>query len=110
MDNISLQRLQQHVFQKLHLPSQNMADLPPTWTFLLIDEAAQATEPEVLVPLSVVLSNTAIDTANYPPPQVVICGDMKQLGPSIISVEARAKDLDCSLLGRLFERDIYIEQ
>lgn len=105
-----MQQLQDNFFSTLHLPRRNVPSLQPTWTHLLIDEAAQATEPECLVPLSVVLSNTALDLSPHPPPSVVLCGDVKQLGPSIISLSARAKDLDCSLLGRLSERDVYFEQ
>jgi hypothetical protein len=36
------------------------------------------------------------------PPQVCLCGDTKQLGPNIVSDEARANELDTSMLERLF--------
>jgi len=85
--------------------------------FLLVDEAAQASEMELCVPLSVVApectsaaSNNALRLSagfDHPPVQVTICGDAKQLGPRIESAECRNHRMDVSLLERLFERDLY---
>ena len=76
------------------------------WTHLLVDEAGQASEPEMAVPLSVVLppSHPLLISND---PVVVLCGDVHQLGPIIPSFEARQGELDVSLLERLFERDVY---
>lgn len=85
--------------------------------FLLVDEAAQASEMELCVPLSVVTPGSTPPASNkalQPPPRfddlpvhVTICGDVKQLGPRIESGECRSHDMDVSLLERLFERDPY---
>lgn len=44
------------------------AEPQPHWTHLLIDEAAQASEPETCIPLSVVTPSAV----------VVLCGDVNQ--------------------------------
>lgn len=76
------------------------------WTALLFDEAAQATEPETLISLSVV------NPLKHPPdisvekePQVVLVADYHQLGPKVSPLNETA--LDTSLFERLFQRDIY---
>lgn len=77
--------------------------LPPHFGFLLIDEAAQASEPDVTIPLGVVLTNDLHSTRAH----VTICGDDLQLGPDITSENARELGLDVSLLGRLMDRQVY---
>lgn len=69
---------------------------PLHWSALIIDEAAQATEPETLIPLSVVTppSNIPQDTIQ---PIVVMAGDQHQLGP-------RSYDKSTTLHVSLFER------
>jgi len=77
------------------------------WTHLFIDEAAQAREPESLIPLLVVapesLSNDSIM------PKLILAGDSNQLGPNIVSVVARRYGLDISLFERLLKRDVYAD-
>ncbi|KAJ9097364.1 hypothetical protein QFC19_006832 [Naganishia cerealis] len=79
------------------------------WTHLIIDEAAQATEPETLIPLSVVTpggEERALSPSSFSP-TVVLCGDIKQL-PAIVSCDqARKRGLDISLLERLMDRPVY---
>ncbi|RUS27314.1 hypothetical protein BC938DRAFT_483436 [Jimgerdemannia flammicorona] len=70
---------------------------PPHWTHLLIDEASQATEPETLIPLSLLLDPEG-PRGNV---QFVLCGDHHQLGPIIASPLARSQGLAISLLERL---------
>lgn len=58
------------------------------WTALLLDEAAQATEPETLVPMLVVQPGINKEvTPQYsivpPVPQIVMAGDQHQLGPRL---------------------------
>lgn len=65
--------------------------LPGWFTHVFVDEAAQALEPEVLIPIS---------TAE-PGALIVLAGDFKQLGPVIRSPEAAALGLDTSLLERM---------
>ena len=66
------------------------------WTHLIIDECAQATEPETLIPISVV----AYDPE---PVHIVLCGDHQQLGPTVLSKEAQKQGLYKSLLERLMD-------
>lgn len=111
--NSSLQSLSQHVTSTIY-PFANLPT-PPHWTHLLFDEAAQAHEPDSLIPLSAMLpispsaSNSSSETQVPIPPQIVFCGDTQQLGPRIWSDEARTRDLDNSLLGRLFLRSAYAD-
>ncbi|KAK0463235.1 helicase MOV-10 [Desarmillaria tabescens] len=88
--------------------------IKPHWTHLLIDEAAQGSEPELLVPISVVLPFSDPEDKASPEvsvtPQLVLCGDPNQLGPIIFSDHCRSNDLDISLLERLFERPLYTNE
>lgn len=68
----------------------------PHFTHLFIDEAAQATEPECLIPLSVVVD----DDPGAIKVEIALCGDPRQLGPSIYSPKA-LEGLQRSLLERL---------
>ena len=73
------------------------------WSALLIDEAAQATEPEATVPLTVVAppNDSSVGVV-----LVVMAGDQHQLGPHVFS---RDIALETSLFERLIERPIYRE-
>ncbi|CAG9789159.1 unnamed protein product [Diatraea saccharalis] len=61
---------------------------------LFIDEAAQASEPEALIPITGLLAASG---------KLVLAGDPKQLGPVCISKEASKRGLGKSLLQRLKE-------
>ncbi|XP_023954942.1 putative helicase MOV-10 [Bicyclus anynana] len=61
-------------------------------THLFIDEAAQASEPATLVPVTGLLS---------PKGSLILAGDPQQLGPVCISAEAKSRGLGTSLLERL---------
>ncbi|KAJ3043418.1 hypothetical protein HDV00_005116 [Rhizophlyctis rosea] len=81
---------------------------------VFLDEAGQASEPELSDTLSLILTPDAHlpPTTNlFPQPrcQFILCGDVKQLGPFIQSNYARAKGLDVSLMERLMGRDLYSE-
>lgn len=54
------------------------------FSYVFIDEAGQATEPETLIPLNLLTSNK-LGRIGRLHGQVVIAGDPKQLGPSIRS-------------------------
>ncbi|KAI0360350.1 P-loop containing nucleoside triphosphate hydrolase protein [Trametes cingulata] len=71
------------------------------FTHVFIDEAGQASEPEVL---------TAIKTIASEVTHVVLSGDPKQLGPVIRSSIARELGLGKSYLERLMERPVYHAQ
>lgn len=68
----------------------------PHFTHLFIDEAAQATEPESLIPLSVVVD----DSPDIDKVEIALCGDPRQLSPNIYS-GAASDILQRSLLERL---------
>ncbi|KAJ7619298.1 P-loop containing nucleoside triphosphate hydrolase protein [Roridomyces roridus] len=120
--NRALARLEADMMSGLH-PRRGGGQEPimPHWTHLLIDEAAQAAEPELLIPISVVLPGTqGVEAAATPSaglsfgsirrtvtPQLVLCGDPNQLGPIVTSDAARDAELDVSLLQRLFDRPVY---
>ncbi|KAK1774778.1 P-loop containing nucleoside triphosphate hydrolase protein [Copromyces sp. CBS 386.78] len=81
---------------------------PPTksrlhWSALLIDEAAQAMEPEALIPLHVV----SPPLKGPPPlftPLVIMAGDEQQLNPR---TSCPCTPLQQSLFARLFKRPVY---
>ncbi|KAF7505674.1 hypothetical protein GJ744_000523 [Endocarpon pusillum] len=80
------------------------------WTALLVDEAAQATEPEALIPLMVVAPPTEsqVNTQVLSPlPQFIMAGDEYQLGPRLYSGSTSA--LSTSLFARLFSRAFYAQ-
>lgn len=77
----------------------------PHFGYLLIDEAAQALEADVACAIGVVITEDNLSYRSH----LTICGDQFQLGPEIISEEARELELDVSLLGRLAERKVYRE-
>ena len=72
------------------------------WVALLLDEAAQATEPEVLIPLSIVSPPTTCNSE--PNPIFVMAGDQHQLGPRIYD---KSTTLGVSLFERLSNRAVY---
>lgn len=93
------------------------------FTHVFVDEAGQATEPESLIPLSL-LSETsgqvrpsavcveALVTADcsvslWFMPQMVLAGDPKQLGPVVKSKLAAVFGLGVSLLERLMGTPLY---
>ena len=80
------------------------------WTALLVDEAAQATEPEALIPLMVVAPSieSQVDMqAVSSLPQFIMAGDEYQLGPRLCSGGTSA--LSTSLFARLFSRAFYAQ-
>ncbi|XP_068761024.1 3'-5' exoribonuclease HELZ2-like isoform X3 [Montipora capricornis] len=64
------------------------------FTYILIDEAAQALEPEALTPLVFAGPNT----------KVVFTGDHMQMSPEVYSPQARQLGLQKSLAERLFDQ------
>ena len=78
------------------------------WTALLIDEAAQATEPEALIPLSVV-STTLLQSPSEDrelfAPQFIMVGDEHQLGAHLF----KSGSLATSMFARLFARPFYVD-
>ncbi|KAK5710142.1 hypothetical protein LTR17_019145 [Elasticomyces elasticus] len=76
------------------------------WTGLLMDEAAQASEPEACIPLSVVAPPRDYSLPASALPIFVLAGDQNQLGPRTAS---RGKVLQTSLFERLLSRPLYAD-
>ncbi|KAK5168108.1 uncharacterized protein LTR77_006676 [Saxophila tyrrhenica] len=76
------------------------------WSGLLVDEAAQAIEPEALLPLSVVAppSSDAVREEDWP--LFVMAGDQHQLGPR---TALKAPEIQTSLFERLLDRPFYCQ-
>ncbi|KAI0093452.1 P-loop containing nucleoside triphosphate hydrolase protein [Irpex rosettiformis] len=70
------------------------------FSHIFIDEAGQATEPEVMI---------SVKTMADPKTNVVLSGDSKQLGPIVRSPIARDLGLSQSYLDRLMANPIYDE-
>ncbi|EZA52304.1 probable helicase with zinc finger domain [Ooceraea biroi] len=73
--------------------SSCLANLNLSLTHIIIDEAAQAFECEVLIALTLANRDT----------RLILAGDQMQLAPEIYSVLAKDLRLDVSLLERLYE-------
>ncbi|XP_019933843.2 RNA helicase Mov10l1 isoform X1 [Paralichthys olivaceus] len=71
------------------------------FTHVFLDEAGQATEPESLIPMSLVSERDG---------QIVLAGDPRQLGPIVKSKLAAAFGLGVSLLERLMSNPLYSRQ
>lgn len=72
------------------------------WAALIVDEAAQATEPEMLIPISVVAPLSSCNTK--PNPIFVMAGDQYQLGPRIYN---SSTTLRISMFERLSNEKIF---
>jgi helicase MOV-10 len=100
--NRDLAKLERGIVNAIHFGGkQNNLKTSLHWNALLLDEAAQATEPEAGIPLSVVAPP---DKGIIGGVQVVMAGDQYQLGPRLSS---RGGALEMSLFERLFNRSIY---
>lgn len=75
------------------------------WTALLMDEAAQAMEPEALIPLSVVAPPLGPLNLVFKP-LFIMAGDEHQLGPR---TSLPSSPLKTSLFSRLFARPVYAD-
>ncbi|XP_047452649.1 RNA helicase Mov10l1 [Mugil cephalus] len=71
------------------------------FTHVFLDEASQATEPESLIPISLVSERDG---------QIVLAGDPCQLGPIVKSKLATAFGLGVSLMERLMANPLYSRQ
>lgn len=95
-DIVTLQGNMTATFNPFHFQQGQLSlDYPLHWTALIMDEAAQATEPETLIPLSVVSPPTSNKLTQEP--IFVMAGDEHQLNP-------RTYDRSTALHVSLFER------
>jgi putative NIF3 family GTP cyclohydrolase 1 type 2 len=88
----------EHTNLDVHINGAN----EPHFTHLFIDEAAQATEPETLIPLSVVVDPEGV----HRKVEIALVGDPRQLSPSVYSTEAAKAGLDRSWMERLLLRPV----
>ena len=100
LTNRDLMSLQNRLLEALH-PGTARRLTPIHWTALLVDEAAQATEPESLIPLSVA---TPPPNDLNQPPIFVMAGDQHQLNPRTYN---RSTNLHISLFERLSSTPVY---
>ena len=84
-----------------HIPQRQK--IKPHWTALLMDEAAQAIEPEALIAISVIAPPSCVKELTVKP-IFVLAGDEHQLGPR---TALRSSPLKTSLFARLFARPVY---
>lgn len=101
--NADMYDLQRNITKVLH-PLEEMVAPRLHWTALLIDEAAQAMEPEALIPITVVAPPGTPETE--PAPILVMVGDEHQLSPRTSLPSSPLKE---SLFARLFRRPVYAE-
>lgn len=69
------------------------------FTHVVVDEAGQCTEPEIMIPLSRVAEKNG---------QIILAGDPMQLGPVVLSDLAKERGLDKSYLVRILEQPSYL--
>lgn len=99
--NRDLTSLQNNMISILN-PELRAGQAPLHWASLLIDEAAQATEPECLIPLTVVSPPTLYP--RHECPIFVMAGDQHQLNPRTYH---RSTTLHISLFERLSNISVY---
>ncbi|KAK1765404.1 P-loop containing nucleoside triphosphate hydrolase protein [Phialemonium atrogriseum] len=105
MTNSDLYATEYGLRDRIHPLDPSPPEVRLHWDALLIDEAAQATEPEALVPLYVVSPPPESPPLSFTP-LFVMAGDEYQLGPR---TAAPATSLKRSLLARLFARPVYAD-
>lgn len=95
----------EHGVQSILHPDDRSNKIKLHWAGLLIDEAAQATEPEAAIPLAVV-APPARTSFVQGAPVFIMAGDQQQLGPRTSS---QSSTIEKSLFERLFEQIVYAE-
>jgi putative helicase MOV10L1/helicase MOV-10 len=105
MTNSDLYAVEHGLRSRIHPFDPPPLEVRLHWDALLIDEAAQAKEPEALVPLYVVAPPPVAPKLAFTP-LVVMAGDEHQLGPR---TAAPTTPLQRSLFARLFARPVYAE-
>jgi hypothetical protein len=103
MTNFDLYTAEYGLRSSIHPYDTRLSQVELHWTALLIDESAQAIEPEALIPLSVVAPPLESVKLAFSP-LFVMAGDVHQLGPR---TSLHSSPLKTSLFARLFERPIY---
>ncbi|KAK4876916.1 hypothetical protein RN001_009422 [Aquatica leii] len=70
------------------------------FTHIIVDEAGQTTEPEIMIPLSLLDVSAG---------QVILAGDPNQLGPTVLSKMATTHGLEETYLERMLDRYPYLK-
>lgn len=106
MTNSDLYAVEHGLHEAIH-PSNHETprEIKLHWTALLLDEAAQALEPEALLPMYVVSPPQRSPKLAFTP-LFVMAGDECQLGPRTSSPKTPLKH---SLFARLFSRPVYAD-
>ncbi|KAH5025313.1 hypothetical protein HBI74_130020 [Parastagonospora nodorum] len=102
LTNDDLWHIERNMFATFH-PEDQVATPRLHWGALLIDEAAQATEIDLLAAISVACPPSSYPT-DLPQPLFIMAGDENQLGPKTAS---RDPQFSKSLFARLRERPLY---
>lgn len=106
MTNSDLYAVEHGLRQHIHpLSSEIPSEAKLHWAALLLDEAAQALEPEALLPMYVVSPPLRSPKLAFTP-LFVMAGDECQLGPRTSSPKTPLKR---SLFARLFSRPVYAD-
>jgi hypothetical protein len=103
MTNLDLYAVEYGMRSSIHPYDSQPSQVELHWTALLIDEAAQAIEPEALIPLSVVAPPSGSAKLAFRP-LFVMAGDEHQLRPR---TSLHSSPLKISLFARLFARPVY---
>lgn len=111
LTNRDLMKLGKRMFSSIFPASTPPEKEMIHWTALLVDEAAQATEPSVCVPLNVVTTPLRVELQDAQNelsqhPIFVMAGDEHQLGPRVSNDQTA---LSVSLFERLFSLPIYAD-
>jgi len=103
LTNFELYATEYGLRHSIHPYTTQSSQVELHWTALLIDEAAQAMEPEALIPLAIVAPPLESVKLAFKP-LFVMAGDEYQLGPR---TSLRSSPLKTSLFARLFARSVY---
>ncbi|KAF2874439.1 P-loop containing nucleoside triphosphate hydrolase protein [Massariosphaeria phaeospora] len=102
LTNADLWSIEKNMLAAFH-PESSLSPPPLHWGALLLDEAAQATEVDVLPALSVIMPPSSFPQ-DLDQPRLAMAGDDNQLGPRIASQDSL---FSTSLFARLFERPLF---
>jgi helicase MOV-10 len=104
LTNCDLAHLEHSLLSSLH-PFQGSSKVKLHWDALLLDEAAQATEPLTAIPIAVV-APPRNGISSFREPILAMAGDEHQLGPKTYSLNEKLRR---SLFARIAARKLYAD-